>query len=263
VEASDISWVKLAIGSVILIVPVLIFSYYKTGLVRATLISFLRMAGQLVLVGFYLKYIFLYNSVLVNIFWVVLMVFIASFTVVRRSDLKQSYFYIPVFTGLMANILINGSISTFFFIDGLEFFNARYIIPIMGMFIGNTLNGSIIGLRSFYKSLTVDEERYRYYLSCGATKSEASFPFFRDALKDAFNPTIASTATIGLIWLPGMMTGQILGGTDPMTSIKYQIMIIIGIFVGMVISVFVSLLLSQKIAFNSYGLLNKAIFVNK
>lgn len=258
-HATDITWFNLAIGSIIMIVPFLIFYYYRTGLVKATVIAFGRMTLQLFLVGIYLKYIFEYNAVWLNIIWVVIMAFVASYTVVKRSDLTQKKFYLPVFNGITTNIIVNGVLVAFIVVGTESFFNARYIIPIMGMFIGNSLNSSIIGLRSFYKSLSQDEERYRYYLMCGADKNEALFPFFSDALKDAFNPTIASTATIGLIWLPGMMTGQILGGSDPLTSIKYQIMIIIGIFAGSVISVFVSLILSKRFVFDKRDMFDKSV----
>ncbi|MFH1050018.1 MAG: ABC transporter permease [bacterium] len=259
---SDISWINLGIGSIIMIVPVIIFYYYRTGLVKPMLIAFARMTVQLFLVGIYLKYIFEFNALWLNLLWVVVMAFVAAYTVVKRSNLIQKKFYIPVFSGIGANIIINGILVAYIVVGVDSFFNARYIIPIMGMFIGNSLNSAIIGLRSFYKSLSHDEERYRYYLMCGADKNEALFPFISDAMKDAFSPTIASTATIGLIWLPGMMTGQILGGSDPLTSIKYQIMIIIGIFAGSVISVFVSLTMSKRFVFNKFDLFDKTVLIS-
>jgi len=258
-QTTDISWVNLAIGSIVIIIPIFIFLYYRTGLVKPMLIAFSRMALQLFLIGVYLKYIFDYNAAWLNVLWVVIMVFVAAYTVVKRSDLVQRKFYIPVFSGITANIIINGLLVAFIVIGTDSFFNARYIIPIMGMFIGNSLNSAIIGLRSFYQSLSKDEERYRYYLMCGAEKSEALLPYLSEAMKDAFNPTIASTATIGLIWLPGMMTGQILGGSDPLTSIKYQIMIIIGIFAGSVISVFAGLLISKSFVFNKFDLFDRTV----
>lgn len=95
--------------------------------------------------------------------------------------------------------------------------------------------------------MRTEKARYKYSLIAGATRSEALRPFISEALKISFAPTIASNATIGLIWLPGMMTGQILGGSDPMTAIKYQILIVISIFVGGVVTVFTALSLSRNI----------------
>lgn len=262
-ETSDITWLGLGLGSLIMLIPIVIFYYYRAALVKPTIIAFVRMAIQLALVGLYLKYIFEYNELWLNLLWVLVMATAASFTVVKRSELNQKKFFVPVITGILANVIINGTLAAIIIIGSEHFFNARYIIPIMGMYIGNSLNGAIIGLRSFYQSLSNDEERYKYFLMCGAGKNEALFPFFANALKDSFSPTIASTATIGLIWLPGMMTGQILGGSDPMTSIKYQIMIIVGIFAGSVITVFTSLAMSKRFVFDSFDLFDKTVLAKK
>ena len=258
----NITWINLTIASLVLLIPIGIFYYYKTGLVKPLLWSFFRMTLQLIIVGLYLKYIFELNSVWINLAWVVLMSFAAAFTIVKRSSLILKKFFIPLILGIIANLIINIGLIAYIVIGANDFFNARYIIPITGMFIGNSLNVSIISLRSLFQSLVKDEERYKYNLISGANKNEALFPFISDALKDAFSPSIASTATIGLIWLPGMMTGQILGGSDPMTSIKYQIMIMVGIFSGNIITVVVSILLSKKFVFNKYDLFDKGLYSN-
>lgn len=261
--ASDISWLNLFLGSLILLIPVAVLLYYKTGLTKAMLIAFGRMAVQLMLVGLYLMYIFKLNSLTVNFLWLLLMIFAATLSIIKRSEIRISSFFIPVLIGVLADVIVNFLVFIFIISGTENFFNARYFIPLSGMIIGNCLSSGIIGIRSFYGSLSKNEERYRYSLMCGATRNEALFPFMRAAMKDAFSPTIASTATIGLIWLPGMMTGQILGGTDPVISIKYQIVIIIAIFVGSVLTVAVSLNLSERFAFDEYDLLRKDVNITK
>ena len=257
--ASDISWLNLLLGSLILLIPVGVLLYYKTGLTKAMLIAFGRMALQLFLVGLYLMYIFKLNSLIINLIWLLLMIFAASLSIIKRSEISISRFFIPVLTGVIADVIVNFAVFIFIISGKENFFNARYFIPLSGMIIGNCLSSGIIGIRSFYGTLSKNEEKYRYYLMCGASRNEALFPFMTAAMKDAFSPTIASTATIGLIWLPGMMTGQILGGTNPIISIKYQIVIIIAIFVGSVLTVAVSLNLSERFAFDEYDLMRKEI----
>lgn len=259
----EISWLGLAFGSFAIAIPIVILYYYKTGLIKPLAIAFARMIVQLSLVGLYLEYIFDLNSIYINVAWVFIMILAASFTIVERVELKLRYFFLPIFLGIIADIVVNGSIFAFIVIGTDSFFDARYMIPIVGMLIGNCLNSAIIGVRGFYQKLINEVERYRYYLMCGATRNEAIFQFISESMKDAFSPTIASTATIGLIWLPGMMTGQILGGSDPLIAIKFQIIIIITIFVGSVITVFVSLNMSKRIAFDSFDMLDKSIFVEK
>lgn len=259
-HATDISWLSLALGSLIMVFPILIFQHYKTGLVKSMIIGYGRMTLQLILVGFYMQYIFYINSLWINFLWVSIMLFAATVSIIKRSEIKEKKFIMPVLLGLISDVLINGLIYTFIIMNYKDFFNARYLIPITGMVIGNCISNAIIGIRTFYKSILKDEHKYRYLLMSGATHKEAIFPFLSEALKSSFAPTIASNATIGLIWLPGMMTGQILGGSDPLTAIKYQIMIVLSIFVGGVLTVFMSLFFSVRYSFDSNYNFNKNIF---
>lgn len=250
---ADIAWVELALGCLLMLIPLFTLWYFKTGLVKPMSIAFGRMALQLFFVGLYLKYIFEYNSIAINLLWVVIMMVAAGYTVVNRSELNKKLFIMPVVIGTVLNVLVNASVISLVMIGVDDFFNARYIIPICGMLIGNSLNSNIIGLRSLFKSLKKDELKLRYNIICGADKKEAMAPFVRDAIKEAFNPVIANTGTIGLIWLPGMMTGQILAGSDPASAIKYQIMIIVTIFVGSVISLMTAIRMTNKLIFDEYS----------
>jgi putative ABC transport system permease protein len=98
------------------------------------------------------------------------------------------------------------------------------------------------------------------YLSLGATRTEAVMPFLRQAYKASIAPQIGGLATIGLVSLPGMMTGQILGGSSPAVAIKYQIMIMIAIFLTVNLSVLLSLLLSSAHAFDNFDRLKEDIY---
>lgn len=256
----DITWLGLIIGSLIILFPIWIFNHYRTKLIKPTIISVVRMAFQLFLVGIYLELIFEYNSIWINLLWVFIMIFAASFTIITRSDLTLRHMFVPLITAILTNVLINGLIYSFLIVGTDTIFSARYLIPIMGMVVGNSVNSSIIGIRKFYSSIYEQNEQYIYKLMCGANRREATFDYYRDAIIEAFNPVIASTATIGLIWLPGMMTGQILGGSNPAVAIKYQIIIVISIFAGSVITVFTALKLSERFAFNKRDLLDSKIF---
>ena len=126
--------------------------------------------------------------------------------------------------------------------------------PISGMILGNMLSANVISLNSFYGSLNRERQLYLYLLGNGASPSEALTPFMREALIKSFNPTIASMAVMGLIALPGTMTGQILGGSSPSVAIKYQIMLMITIFASSLISVLLTLWISRKKTFDKYGM---------
>lgn len=247
---SDISWLSLACGSLSLIIPILIFQYYRTGLNKQLLYSFGRMIVQLLFVGVYLQYIFNLDSMIVNFAWVLIMMFAAAFTIVKRSELKRKTFILPVIYGICGDLAINLALYIFIVMSPEKFLTARIMIPIIGMVVGNCITNTIISLRSFMKILVSDENRYRYRLMAGATRSEALRPIIAEALRTSFAPKLASDATVGLIWLPGMMTGQILGGSDPLIAIKYQILILVTIFVGGVVTSFISLNYCKRLLFD-------------
>lgn len=260
-HSTDISWLALLFGFFTILVPIYFFYFYDTKLNKDTLISFLRMTVQLLAVGMILKTVFELNSLWINFSWIILMIVSASVTIVRRSNLKQYSMFAPILISLLINFIFNGGIFAFVLIGLKDFVTAQYIIPISGMIIGNSINTTVIGVRSFYKNFLANEESYKYLLMSGATKKEALKIFIGDALKDAFTPQIASTAVIGLIWLPGMMTGQILGGSSPVIAIKYQIMIMLSIFVGGVMNVVYAIKFSLKSSFDDYEMLKKDIYL--
>jgi putative ABC transport system permease protein len=255
----DISWTSLILGSLIFLIPIWIFYIYKTGLIRSTMIAIVRMAIQLFLVGLYLEVIFELNSILLNLAWVVVMIIAAGFVITSRSELSKKHIMFPLLIAIVINVIVNGAVYAFLIVGTDAIFYARYLIPIMGMVVGNSVNSTIIGLRKYFHSIKENEQQYIYMLMCGASQVEASFQFIRSALQEAFNPVIASTATIGLIWLPGMMTGQILGGSDPVIAIKYQIIIVISIFVGSVVTVYSTLKISKSFAFDNRDILRPEI----
>jgi len=256
----DIPWGYLFTGYFLMLIPLLIFRYYRTGLERSTLWSLLRMTVQLLLVGLYLEYIFRWDNKWLNLLWVLIMTVVASYTVIKRTGLRLQKFF---FTVLAATVLSIVLIDYYFlgFVIGLKnILTARYFIPITGMLLGNSLKNVIIALDAYYKRIDEEEVSYRWQLADGATHSEALLPFMRHALRRAFNPLIATTAVMGLISLPGMMTGQILGGSDPMVAVKYQIMILVVIFASTSLNVWLTIIFSNRIAFDPFLNLRKDIF---
>lgn len=259
----DISYFKLFAGYALMLIPIVVLWYFKTGLVKDTIISVLRMTVQLLLVGLYLEYIFKINNLLINIGWVFIMLLISSYTIVRRGGLRYNLFFFPVLLSGVISIAVTDAFFLGYVIKLNNIFDARYFIPITGMLMGNTIRTIIISLDSYYGRIDEKQNEYRWFLANGATANEALLPFMRDALKIAFNPTIANTAIMGLISLPGMMTGQILGGSDPGVAVKYQIMLLITIFSSSMMSVVLTIFFSNRFAFDAYDNLRKDIFRNK
>ena len=252
---------QLAVGFIILIIPAAILWWYNTGLNKKMVIATIRMTLQLLFVGYYLEYLFEYDNTWLNLAWIMVMVIVADFATIDRSDLKTTWsLVLPIFWATFLGIVL---INVFFLelvIQLPKFLEAQYAIPITGMVLGNCLRSNVIGINDFYYNLKENNERYRFYLASGATRREALYPFFQRALQKSANPTLAAMATIGLVSLPGMMTGQILSGSSPMTAIQYQIMIMLAIFSCTILSVFLAILFCNRAVFFQNDMLDESIF---
>jgi putative ABC transport system permease protein len=256
----DINTLPLIIGFALILIPLAFFWWLKIGVIKRTLIASVRMGVQLILVGLFLEYLFDLNNSLVNIAWLIFMIFVAAVSMIRNSELKYKVLLLPSFLSLAISTI---SVVLFFNVVILQLdnmFDAKYFIAIGGMILGNSLRSNIVGVSSFYKSIKRNENRYLYQLSLGATRLEAILPFFREGFRNAVNPFIAGMATFGIVSIPGMMTGQILGGTSPMLAVKYQITIVTAIFVVTTVSVILTILFTARSSFNAFGILNKGIF---
>jgi putative ABC transport system permease protein len=260
--AIDIRWFDLALGFVLLIIPFFVLWYYKTGLLKPAVISVIRMTLQLLAVGLYLEYIFKLNNMWINLAWVLIMVIIATATTVKRSNLNVKLYLVPVFVSMVISLVIVDVYFLGFVIKLENLFEAIYLIPITGMLLGNCIRTNILGLSSYYNKLQKEQILYRYALANGATKKEALFPYMKNSLKTSFAPSIATMAVVGLISLPGMMTAQILGGSSPTVAIKYQIMLMITIFVSSIMTVVLTIFISNKFIFDPFHNLKTKIIID-
>ena len=259
-NASDITFERLAFAYLLLLFPLGVFFWYGISLVNETLVSIVRMTAQLLFVGFYLHVVFQWNNPILNFLWIAVMVLVADASIMNNCGLRMRRFALPLTVALLSGILIPLLLFLFVVIRPAPVWDARFVIPISGMILGNCLRADILGVKGFYDGINKGEKIYLLALASGATRHEATLPFLRDALETSLRPTLATMATIGIVSLPGMMTGVILGGANPMTAIKYQIAIMIAIFSGTAITVVVAILLTMKSSFTSYGMLDKSIF---
>lgn len=242
----DISLWNLILAFLSMAIPVLIFRHYDLKLNKDLLIGMVRMVLQLSLVAVYLEWIFVLNNAWINSLWVLIMVLIGADTVVRRINIPRKLFLVPLMLSGFISMVI---IDTFFIglvIRPEYFFDARYFIPISGMVLGNSLNHNIVGLTAWFEGMTKKKELYYFLLTNGGNERNAMRPFIQDALRKGLNPLIATMSVMGLISLPGMMTGQILGGASPAVAIKYQIMIMLAIFTGCTLTLLLSILFVRK-----------------
>lgn len=250
---TDISYIGLAVGLLLMAAPIWFFRMFGVRQIRSTLIAVARMVVQLFLIGLYLRYLFEWNSPWINILWVLLMVVVASLTASHRTRLRRRVVLLPLMAGLLGAALVVGLYFLVFVLRLPHPFDARYFIPIMGILMGNMLGVCVMGLNTFYDGLQRERQLYYYLLGNGATHLEAVMPFVRRAIERAFAPCIANMAVMGIVSLPGTMIGQILGGSAPGIAIKYQMMIIVITFSASMLALMTTLHLADRRSFDVHG----------
>ncbi len=208
----------------ILILPFLAFlvsAKKQLGLGRDILIGCLRAAVQLTVIGFLLKFIFHTDNFLFTACIIVTMAANAAKVAAGRGKGIKNAFFISFFSICCAAFLTLCCLV----LCGVITSAPQNIIPVGGMIIGN----SMVALGILYRSLLLDFAQKRAeietHLCLGASIAQASCAIISSAMKTAMMPTIDSMKTLGIVQLPGMMTGMILAGTAPQVAIKYQIMV--------------------------------------
>lgn len=255
----DISYLNLAIGLLLLLIPAFFIWRYETGLLRSICVGAVRMVVQMLFIGVYLRYLFQWDNPFVNTLWVLIMVFIATETALSRTGVRRGVLMLPLIVGFIASSLLVG----FYFLGIVlrldNVFSAQYFIPILGILLGNMLSVNVIAVGAFYTMLQREQNLYYYLLGNGATRGEALQPFYRQAIVKSFSPAIANMAVMGLVALPGTMIGQILGGSTPHVAIKYQIMIVVITMSASMLSLILSIWLSSLRAFDGFGRLKQVM----
>lgn len=259
-EANNISWLSLILSLSLLIIPIILSKMYSLGIIKETFISIFRMFIQLFLVGLFLEIIFDKNNPFLTLLWLILMIGVATSSIIYKSKLKLKLFFVPIFLSIIINLGVMLIFFNVIIIETNNFFEAKYVISIGGMLLGNFLKGNIIGINNFYNAIKEKENEYLFSLGLGANQNEALKPFMRNSLKASIDPTLVTVATIGLVALPGMMTGQILGGVSPILAIKYQIAIMLLIYITRIVGVYLLLKFTINISFDKYGVLKKNIW---
>lgn len=193
----------------------------KLGTWKEILYSISRAIIQLILIGYVLTYLFEVNNSIVTLIMVMVIDFNASWNAHKRSNnipnsLKISLISISLATFLTLGVLVlAGSIK----------FIPSQIVPIAGMICGNAMTTIGLCYRNLNSLFRDQRQQILEKLSLGATPKQASISILREAIKSGMQPSLDSAKTLGIVSLPGMMSGLMFAGTMPLTAIMYQIMV--------------------------------------
>lgn len=217
----------LGLAATLLIVNGIISVAFQLGLERSMAIAAARMVVQLAIVGLALKFIFEVNSPLWTLLFAAVMAAAAAYEVTSRQERR-----IKGLSGWglgAAPPLIAGFVATLFAATAIiaadPWYAPRYVLPVLGMLLGNALSGTSLVLDGMTQGATRERAAIEAALALGATRFEAMRHVLRRALTTGLMPILTAMAATGVVSLPGMMTGQILAGVEPINAAKYQVMI--------------------------------------
>lgn len=249
----------LSYGLVASLVVALVYVSWRIRLrmLHTVLVSIGRMAGQLLLVGLYMKWLFLCNSIWVNLLWVVLMAVVATVSVCRQARLRFGRMWLPVTVGLVATTVGVGLYVLFLLFRPAAMLDARYAVPVWGVLLGCMQQVVGVALGEYYRSLRHNGQLYDYLLGNGATHLEAVMPFVRQAVEKALQPLLASLSVAGILSVPGLLLGQLMGGVMPVDAAVNVVVITLASVFASVVSVLLTLYLADRRSFDSYGRLRQ------
>ena len=212
----------LSLTLIFVLIPFILSKTLKLGLEKDITIATVRSVIQLLIIGYVLHFIFGTDSVIYILLMITVMVVAATLNARKKGA------GIPGITWKIAVTLITVEVVTQGVLLGLNIVPAtpQFIIPISGMMIGNAMVLSILFLNRFRAELEANEDEIELVLSLGGTPKQAVHRHLIRAIKASMIPTIEAQKTIGLVQLPGMMSGQIIGGADPIQAVQFQILII-------------------------------------
>lgn len=249
----DINSTGLMIIYFLVFINLILVEILKFRLFKQFLIAITRMSIQLFIAGFILKYIFQLNTFHIIILVFLVMALFASNIILKKAKVPVKNLFFYIFLSITLVTLFIGFIFIKIIIGLTPWYEARYFIPLMGMILGNSMNGCALAIERFYSQIKNQQKEVESLLCLGASTFEAVKEIIINSLKAASLPYITSMSGIGLVFLPGMMTGQILSGINPIVAVKYQLSIMIVIFTSVIFSSLLVVLFSYKIFFDKYG----------
>lgn len=218
----------VAISAVLIVLDGILSLVLRLRLHRQLAVAGTRMVVQLVLVGFILRAVFALRSPFATFGVVMVMVAIAGREVAARPEQKLGRFgnYAVGGGAVLVATFLTAILALTTAIRPQPWYDPRYAIPLAGIVLGNVLNGASLALDSMLSGVVRERAGIEAQLALGATFTHAIRPLVRTSVRRALLPVINTMSAAGIITLPGIMTGQILAGMDPLEAAKYQILLI-------------------------------------
>jgi putative ABC transport system permease protein len=250
-EIINISWLNVAVTTVLVLAAGICSVYLKLKLEKDIVVGTIRTFIQLFLLGYVLKTVFALNNPLVIFLLFSLMIYFAASIIAGRVKEKRVPYFLPVLASMFLSYMVINIFVMAVIVQVKPWYMPVYFIPVGGMIIGNSMNALAIAINIWFETLKKERDRIELYLSLGATPVESTTDNFNTAIKSGMIPSINALMSVGVVSIPGMMTGQILAGVSPLIAIKYQIVIMLLLAGSTAMSTVFALHIVRKLSFTA------------
>jgi putative ABC transport system permease protein len=228
VEASYIklSEIQVGLAALLIVINGVISLLLRLGLGRQLLLASSRMVVQLLLVGQVLQWVFKVEHWGLVLGVMTIMTVVAGVAAVQRTEHRYAGIWLDSILTVWVSSWLMAAIAQLAIVQVDPWYKPQYAIPLLGMILGNTLNGISLGVERLGEELAAHRDQVETLLALGATRWEAARQPIRRAVRTGMTPTLNGMMVAGIVTLPGMMTGQLLAGVPPVEAVKYQIVIL-------------------------------------
>jgi putative ABC transport system permease protein len=248
----QLSSTQVGAAALLILINAAISLALRLGLERSLLWASVRTIVQLVLIGCILEWVFRLQHWTAVVVIMAVMTLVAGVTAFQRTPRRYPGMLISSIVSIWSSAWLILALALWIILERSHaWYDPQYVIPLLGMILGNTLTGVTLGLTGLTDSLAQQRDRVEALLALGATRWEASRETVRQAVRTGMVPMINSMMVVGLVSLPGMMTGQMLSGVAPLEAVKYQIVIMFLIASATALGVFSVVLMSYRRLFNA------------
>ena len=221
-----LSYLNLLLGLLLLVIPgYLLYTYDRLTLPKAAL-AVVRMMVQLSVMGGLLWLLYRFNSVWLNLLWLLLLVVAAAFLMVSRTQIRSRILFLPACISMFVSVLAVSAYILFVVLRPESPMSAQWFVPVTGVLMAHVLMTNIHAVRTYFDSLRQDSQPYYTLLGNGASRLKALTPYFTRALKSMTVPAMASLSAMGLFVLPMLLSGLLMGGMPPVTAVAVFIRLI-------------------------------------
>lgn len=241
-----ISLANLAIASSLLLVIGGLSLALRLQLGSRIAIAAVRMVLQLGLLGLVLKWVFEARQWWIILAMVASMMINASVAAVRRTTRRYPGVWMSGLGAVTISTVFTTVVIMSFVVPVRPWYEARYLIPLVGMILGNALTGLSLCLDRLMTDLDQKRAEVECWLALGATSWEACRPHIREAIRTGMIPILNSMTVVGIVSIPGMLTGQVLAGAPPEQAVRYQIVVMFMVAAATTLSAVLITLLSFR-----------------